>query len=261
VSLGAKKRFGQNFLQDGNVIAKILDVMNPRPDDHFVEIGPGHGAITEPLSRKCATLDVVEIDRDLVAKLEQRQWPGNVRINAGDALKFDFSQLVSGDRKLRMAGNLPYNISTPLLFHLLDSAALFADFHVMLQKEVVDRMVAEPGNKQYGRLTVMLAARCEIEHLFNIKPNCFRPAPKVDSSFARLVPLDEPLVSDAEYPLFKKVVTQAFSMRRKTLSNALRPIMEPDDIEAAGIDPGLRAETLYPEEFLALAHMVPDEDA
>jgi len=260
MSGGAKKRFGQNFLHDGNIIAKIVDSIYPQSDEHFVEIGPGHGAITAPLSRKCKHLDVIEIDRDLIAELEQRDWQGKVTINPGDALKFDFSKLSRNGEQLRMAGNLPYNISTPLLFHLLDSATLFTDLHVMLQKEVVDRMIAEPGNKQYGRLTVMLAARCQIEHLFNIKPNCFRPAPKVDSSFARIVPLDEPLVSDEQYPIFKKVVTQAFSMRRKTLSNALRPIMDPEDIEAAGIDPGLRAEALYPEEFLALSTLVPENE-
>jgi len=254
---GAKKRFGQNFLQDGNVIAKIIDAIDPRDDEHFVEIGPGHGAITEPLSRACRKLDVIEIDRDLAAELQHKKWPGEVRLHVGDALKFDFSTLVKRDEKLRMAGNLPYNISTPLLFHLLDSAHLFTDMHVMLQKEVVDRMAAEPGSKQYGRLTIMLAARCQVDSLFNIKPTSFRPAPRVDSSFARLLPLDEPLVTDEMYPQFKKVVTQAFSMRRKTLSNALRPIMDPEDIEDAGIDPGLRAEALYPEEFLSLAQMLP----
>jgi len=255
VSVRAKKRFGQNFLHDGNAIARIIDAINPRADDHFVEIGPGQGAISEPLCRRSKRLDVIEIDRDLAAELRQRDWPGEFQLHEADALRFDFSQLPAANDKLRLAGNLPYNISTPLLFHLLDSANLFEDIHVMLQKEVVDRMAAEPGSKQYGRLTVMLAARCEVIPLFDIKPGCFRPAPKVYSSFARLLPSAEPLVSDEMLPIYKAVVTQAFSMRRKTLSNALRKLMEPEDIEAAGIDPGLRAEVLTPEEFLALANM------
>jgi 16S rRNA (adenine1518-N6/adenine1519-N6)-dimethyltransferase len=248
-----KKRFGQNFLHDGNIINKIVDVIRPEPDDHIVEIGPGRGAITAALSQRVKQVDVVEIDLDLATALEARSWNGEVRVHRGDALKFDFGTLPLANEQLRLVGNLPYNISTPLLFHFLETAKLFQDLHVMLQKEVIDRMVAGPGSKQYGRLTVMLAARCEVEQLFNIKPNSFTPAPKVDSSFARLVPLTEPLVSDALYPAYKEIVTKAFGMRRKTLSNALKGTLDADTIDSVGIDPGLRAEVLSPEEFLLLA--------
>ncbi len=251
-----KKHFGQNFLHDGNIIGKIVDAIRPAATDHIVEIGPGRGAITEVVSRSVEKLDVVEIDRDLADALEQQPWAKNIRVNRGDALKFDFSTLPYEGEALRLVGNLPYNISTPLLFHFLDSAVLFQDIHVMLQKEVVQRMAAEPGNKQYGRLTAMLAARCEVEHLFNIGPNCFTPPPKVDSSFARLTPLATPLVSDELYPAYKQVVTQAFGMRRKTLSNSLKLLLNADAIAAAGIDPGLRAEVLAPKDFLELAKRI-----
>ncbi len=251
-----KKRFGQNFLHDGNIVQKIVDAVAPQEQDHLVEIGPGRGAITEQLSRIALLTDVIEIDLDLADALEQRQWPHTVEVHRGDALKFDFSALARDGEKLRLVGNLPYNISTPLLFHFLDSAHLFADMHVMLQKEVIDRMVAAPGTKQYGRLTVMLAARCEVEHLFNIKPGSFTPPPKVDSSFARLIPSRIPLVAESQYDAFKQVVTQAFGLRRKTLSNALKGLLDSNAIEDCGIDPGLRAEVLTPEEFLLLAEQL-----
>jgi len=251
-----KKRFGQNFLHDGNIINKIVAVIRPEPHDHIVEIGPGRGAITNALSQQVKLVDVVEIDLDLAAALEERSWNCDVRVHRGDALKFDFSALPLTNEKLRLVGNLPYNISTPLLFHFLNTAQLFQDLHVMLQKEVIERMVAPPGSKQYGRLTVMLAARCEVEQLFNIRPNSFTPAPKVDSSFARLIPLAEPLVSDELYPAYKQVVTQAFGMRRKTLSNSLKGTLDAETIESVGIDPGLRAEVLSPEEFLLLAEQL-----
>jgi len=250
-----KKRFGQNFLHDGNIIGKIVDAVSPQETDHMVEIGPGRGAITEKLCAASHCVDVVEIDLDLASSLEQQPWATPLEVHRGDALKFDFSTLPRRNEQLRLIGNLPYNISTPLLFHFLDTAHLFADIHVMLQKEVVDRMVAEPGTKQYGRLSVMLAARCEVEHLFNIGPNCFIPPPKVDSSFARLTPLEQPLVPDDLYPAFKRVVTQAFSMRRKTLGNALKKLISAEAIEATGIDPKLRAEVLSPEQFLTLAKL------
>ncbi|MDG1463186.1 MAG: 16S rRNA (adenine(1518)-N(6)/adenine(1519)-N(6))-dimethyltransferase RsmA, partial [Gammaproteobacteria bacterium] len=224
--------------------------------DHFVEIGQGRGAITEAISSSVERLDVVEIDRDLADALEQQVWAKNIRVNRGDALKFDFSTLPHDGEMLRLVGNLPYNISTPLLFHFLESAELFQDIYVMLQKEVVQRMAAEPGTKQYGRLTAMLAARCEVDHLFNIGPNCFTPPPKVDSSFARLTPLKKPLVSDELYPAYKQVVTQAFGMRRKTLGNSLKGLLDVEAISAAGINSGLRAEVLSPRDFLKLAEKI-----
>ena len=251
-----KKRFGQNFLHDGNIINKIIAVIRPEAHDHIVEIGPGRGAITEALSKQVERIDVIEIDQELAAALEVRRWNCDIGVHRGDALKFDFRTLQLSGEKLRLVGNLPYNISTPLLFHFLETAQLFQDMHVMLQKEVIERMVAVPGSKQYGRLTVMLAARCEVEQLFNIKPNSFIPPPKVDSSFARLIPLAEPLVSAALYPAYKQVVTQAFGMRRKTLSNALKGTLDADTIDSVGIDPGLRAEVLSPAEFLLLAEQL-----
>ena len=251
-----KKRFGQNFLHDANIISKIIDAIRPAADDHVVEIGPGRGAITRALSDQVEHVDVVEIDHDLADALEALEWASTIDIHRGDALKFDFSTLPKTGKKLRLVGNLPYNISTPLLFHFLDSAELFADMHVMLQKEVIERMAAEPGSKQYGRLSVMLAARCEVDHLFNIKPNSFTPAPKVDSSFARLIPSVIPLVDAESYPTYKQVVTAAFGMRRKTLNNALKGLLDTEQIEAVGIDPGLRAEVLSPSEFLLLAEQL-----
>ena len=255
-----RKRFGQNFLRDNNIIHKIIDAVRPAATDHFVEIGPGQGAITEPLCLATGGLDVIEIDRDLATALRERDWPGEVRVHEADALRFDFAGLAA-DRPLRLVGNLPYNISTPLLFHLLDQASLFSDLHVMLQKEVVQRMAAGPGTKQYGRLSVMLAARCEVVPLFNISANCFYPPPRVESSFARLLPLPDPLVPDALYPRFRELVTAAFGMRRKTLANALRRHLSADEISGTGIDPGLRAEMLSPAEFLKLAELpVPHRD-
>jgi 16S rRNA (adenine1518-N6/adenine1519-N6)-dimethyltransferase len=251
-----KKRFGQNFLDDGNIISKIIAAIKPQPNDHVVEIGPGRGAITQAMSNSVEELDVIEIDLDLADNIEKQVWAKNIRVNRGDALKFDFSTIPNDGEELRLVGNLPYNISTPLLFHFLNSSALFKDIHVMLQKEVVQRMAAEPGSKQYGRLTVMLAARCKVEHLFDIKPNSFSPPPKVDSSFARLTPLNTPLVIDELYPAYKEVVTKAFGMRRKTLANSLKGLLNTDQISAAGIDPGLRAEKLTPMNFLNLAKKI-----
>ena len=257
----ARKRFGQNFLHDAGIIRRIIDSINPQPEDHFVEIGPGRGAMTRPLAAAAGTLDVIEIDRDLAAALRTRDWFDTITLHEADALKFDFAQLDTGGRKLRLAGNLPYNISTPLLFHLLRYRDLFADLHVMLQKEVVQRMTAEPGNKNYGRLTVALAAHCSVESLFVIRPGAFTPAPKVDSAFARLVPLAKPLVSPAEQDAFDTVVRLAFGQRRKQLGNALQTVLPAAAIEAAGIDPRLRAEALTVTDFVTLARSTRAGDA
>ncbi|MGI9291660.1 MAG: 16S rRNA (adenine(1518)-N(6)/adenine(1519)-N(6))-dimethyltransferase RsmA [Gammaproteobacteria bacterium] len=249
----ARKRFGQNFLHDPQIIQRIIDAANPKPDDHFIEIGPGQGAITQPLAKHSGKLDVIEIDRDLAAALQKHEWSDRFTLHNEDALQFSFETLETNKQSLRLVGNLPYNISTPLLFHILESYELFKDIHVMLQKEVVQRMTASPGNKQYGRLTVALAARCHVESLFIIKPGAFNPAPKVDSAFARLVPLTEPLITAEESPAFDAVIRHAFGQRRKQLANALSPIMDSTKISSAGIDPKLRAENLKVEEFVELA--------
>jgi len=252
----ARKRFGQNFLHDRGTIARIIDALAPVREDHFVEIGPGQGAITRPLSEVCAELDVIEIDRDLAATLEALDWARNISIYQADALKFDFNSLrPDSGNKLRLVGNLPYNISTPLLFHILTFDQLFSDMHVMLQKEVVQRMTAGPGSRTYGRLSVALAARCEVQSLFVIKPGAFNPAPKVHSAFARLTPLPEPLVSAKEAPLFDEILRCAFGQRRKQLRNALQPVMTAKMIEKAGVDPSSRAEQLPVEQFVSLTRI------
>ncbi|MBT8422417.1 MAG: 16S rRNA (adenine(1518)-N(6)/adenine(1519)-N(6))-dimethyltransferase RsmA [Gammaproteobacteria bacterium] len=248
----ARKRFGQNFLHDPAIIARLVDAIAPADTDHIIEIGPGQGAMTQPLSQRCGRLEVIELDRDLADRLEQEAWMTNVALHRGDALHFDFSGLSTAPRSLRLAGNLPYNISTPLLFHILTYQHLFRDVHVMLQREVVDRMTAAPGSRTYGRLSVALAARCEVESLFVIKPGAFRPAPKVQSAFARLIPHDKALIAPAEAAVFDEVLRCAFSQRRKQLGNALRPVLDSDAIRAAGIDPQQRAEQLHVEQFVAL---------
>ncbi len=250
-----RKRFGQNFLHDAGIIRRIVDSMSPQATDHFVEIGPGRGAMTQPLLAAIGTLDVVEIDNDLADRLEQQDWFKEVTLHRSDALKFDFRQ-VKTDTGLRLAGNLPYNISTPLLFHFLEQIELFIDMHVMLQKEVVQRMTAEPGNKNYGRLTVALAAHCEVESLFVIKPGAFTPAPKVDSAFARLTPLQTALIKPSEQDNFDAVLRHAFGQRRKQLGNALSPVLSNAQIEAAGIDPRQRAENLHVEDFVRLTRQL-----
>jgi 16S rRNA (adenine1518-N6/adenine1519-N6)-dimethyltransferase len=249
-----RKRFGQNFLRDPMVVARIIQAIDPRPGEHLVEIGPGRGAITTELLKTAGELDAVELDRDLIEPLTQLcARLGRLRIHATDALKLEFRTLAEDGRPLRVVGNLPYNISTPLLFHLLDQAACIQDMHFMLQREVVARMAAEPGSKQYGRLSVMLQTFCEVEPLFDIGPGAFHPPPKVHSAFVRLRPLPEPRVPIPDRPVFEHLVAQAFSQRRKTLRNSLRPLLSPDDLSATGIDPGLRAESLNIAQFARLA--------
>ena len=254
----ARKRFGQNFLHDKGVIQRILESIGPGHDEHFVEIGPGRGAITEHLAKQSGKLDVIEIDRELAAELREAQWviEADVKIHMADVLNFDFASLSDVGSSMRLAGNLPYNISTPLLFHLLDFHNLFSDIHVMLQKEVVQRMTASPGTRSYGRLTVALAARCQVEKLFNIGSGAFSPAPKVESSFARLIPMTKPLVSESEQTAFDAVLREAFGKRRKQLANALQTLLSTDAIEAAGIDPLVRAETLPVTAFVALGQQL-----
>jgi 16S rRNA (adenine1518-N6/adenine1519-N6)-dimethyltransferase len=247
-----RKRFGQNFLTDRNIIDKIITCLGPGDTDHFVEIGPGKGAISQALNAAAGQLDVIEIDRDLVTDLESQPWASEINIHSADALKFPFDELVTNQEKLRLVGNLPYNISTPLLFHVLDYRNLFTDIHVMLQKEVVERMTAPPGSRTYGRLSVMLAATCEVTKLFEIRPGSFSPAPRVDSAFARLEPLEKPHVTATDTPALRKIVTAAFGQRRKQISNALRDFLSPEELIQAGVDPTSRAEQLTIDNFVSL---------
>jgi len=251
-----RKRFGQNFLHDPNIIQKIITSINSQNEDHFVEIGPGQGAITEPLSKAAGKLDVIEIDQDLADDLLTRPWANKLNIHRGDALRFPFNTISTKPAALRLAGNLPYNISTPLLFHILNYYQLFRDIHIMLQKEVVQRMTAPPGSKTYGRLTVALAARCRVESLFVIGPGAFRPAPKVESAFARLIPLPQPLITESEAPVFDDILRRTFGQRRKQLQNTLRNMLTAEQIQAIGIAPTIRAEMLSVEQFVALTQAV-----
>lgn len=250
----ARKRFGQNFLSDPNIIRKIIEAIRPLPGDRMVEIGPGLGAMTEPLMARLDHLHVVEIDRDLIARLKTAHSPDKLTIHEGDALKFDFGSLVADGAPLRVVGNLPYNISTPLLFHLADYAETVYDMHFMLQKEVVERMVAEPGDADFGRLSVMLQYRFWMEWLIDVPPESFDPAPKVDSAVVRLIP--KPLSDLRAKSLDKlgKVVLQAFSQRRKMLRNTLKGTLDDTGFAALGIDPTRRAEDIPVEDYVRIAN-------
>lgn len=252
----ARKRFGQHFLHDRNIIERIVNAIDPQPDDHLVEIGPGLGAITLPLLERVNELHAVELDRDVIPLLKEKAAAatGQLTVHPADALKFDFAALADRiGRPLRLAGNLPYNVSSPLLFHFLAFRGVISDMHFMLQKEVVDRMAAPPGSKVYGRLSVMLAADCRIEPLFNIRPGAFQPPPKVDSAVVRLTVLPEPPFPMPDRDLFARLVAAAFGQRRKTLRNSIRTLLDAAAIEQAGIDPRARAETLSAAEFGRLA--------
>ncbi|MBS4098921.1 MAG: 16S rRNA (adenine(1518)-N(6)/adenine(1519)-N(6))-dimethyltransferase RsmA [Sulfuricella sp.] len=254
-----RKRFGQNFLTDRHYIDSCIRAIHPAPADNLVEIGPGLGALTLPLLKILNRLRVVEIDRDIVARLERDIPPEKIAIHSCDALKFDFGSLLpspetGGEGKLRVVGNLPYNISTPLLFHLADFAANIRDCHFMLQKEVVERMVAEPASPEYGRLSVMLQYRFAMEYLFTVPGGAFNPPPKVESAFVRMIPL-APLPHPAQdEELFGRIVAAAFAQRRKTLRNTLREFLSVEDFATLGIDPILRGETLGVEEFVRIAN-------
>lgn len=252
----ARKRFGQHFLHDARIIDRIVEAIGPRPGDALVEIGPGHGALTAPLLEAAGRLDAIEIDRDLAAALRERYSAQVLTLHGTDALRFDFAALAADrGQRLRVVGNLPYNISTPLLFHLLATPTAIRDLHIMLQKEVIDRICAEPDSDDYGRLTVMLAPWMRAEHLFDVGPGAFNPPPRVWSAVARLTMREVPAFPvDARYG---RVVAAAFSQRRKTLRNALRSLLDASAIEACGIDPGVRAETLPPSAYAALAQAVP----
>jgi len=246
-----RKRFGQNFLVSPGIIGKIIDAIAPQPGDRMVEIGPGLGALTEPLLARLDHLHVVEIDRDLIAGLSERFPPERLTIHAGDALAFDFAVLGSD---LRVVGNLPYNISTPLLFHLAEAAAAIRDMHFMLQKEVVDRMVAAPGKADYGRLSVMLQYRFDVERLFLVPPGAFQPAPQVDSAIVRLLPKPAAQLTVRDPALFAKLVATAFGQRRKMLRNNLRKLVDEAGLAEAGIEPTARAEELSVADYVCLAN-------
>jgi 16S rRNA (adenine1518-N6/adenine1519-N6)-dimethyltransferase len=251
-----RKRFGQHFLHDPAIIDRIVTAIHPQTDDNLVEIGPGQGAITLPLLRAAGELHVVELDRDLVGPLQQQaRDAGKLTIHNTDALRFDFCGL-AGSGPLRIVGNLPYNISTPLLFYLLEQSRCINDMHFMLQKEVVDRLAAEPGTGQYGRLSVMVQYRCEVTPLFTIGAGAFRPPPRVESAFVNLRPYHTLPVTVQDETVLAAVVRQAFSQRRKTLRNVLREMLDVDAMQALGIDPALRAEMLGIREFAALANQV-----
>ncbi len=247
----ARKRFGQNFLVDEQVIADIIRIIRPEPDDTMVEIGPGLGALTRPLLRHLRRLHVVEIDRDIIARLKTDYPQDRLVIHEGDALQFDFAGLPA---PLRIVGNLPYNISSPLLFHFSAYASRIADMHFMLQNEVVERMVAEPSTPAYGRLSVMLQYRFHMEKLLDVPPECFRPAPKVDSAIVRMIPLPPAAIAVKDARTFAQVVAAAFGQRRKTLRNTLRDYLSEADFDALGIDAQLRAENLGVAEFAKIAN-------
>lgn len=252
----AKKRFGQNFLTDQSVIASLVEAISPKSDDLMVEIGPGLGALTKPLLQKLNHLHVVEVDRDIIAWMQKEYAQsngklGNITILNADALKFDFTSL---GNNLRVTGNLPYNISTPILFHLLENVSSITDMHFMLQKEVVERMVAEPSTPAYGRLSVMLQYRLKMDYLITVPPEAFVPAPKVESAFVRCVPhATLPFVANDD-AMFAKVVLAAFGQRRKTLRNTLKGLLEDDGFTALNINSQLRAENLSVADFVAIAN-------
>lgn len=284
-----RKRFGQNFLVDQASITSCLEAINPQPEDLMVEIGPGLGALTKPLLQRLNHLHVVEIDRDIIAWMKGHYPQGKLTIHEYDALKFDFNQIQPGSRtrmitsqqegsdetvqevrrgaddaatkvsalslkRIRVVGNLPYNISTPLLFHLLDNADNIIDMHFMLQKEVVERMVAPPSTPAYGRLSVMLQYRLQMEYLFTVPPEAFDPAPKVESAFVRTVPYTRLPLKAEDEGLLAKVVTTAFGQRRKTLRNTLKGLLDDEGFSTLGIDPQARAENLSVAEFVAIAN-------
>ena len=254
----ARKRFGQNFLHDPTIIGRIISAINPKPDQHLVEIGPGLGALTEEILLEAGALEAVELDRDLIPVLRTKffRYEGKFTIHEADALKFDFASLQNDERPLRVVGNLPYNISTPLIFHLLSFSGLISDMHFMLQKEVVERLAAQPGEDHYGRLGIMAQYYCKVEKLFIVPPGAFNPAPKVDSAIVRLIPHTTLPIEAKDPNLLADVVRTAFGQRRKTLRNNMKGLITGDQLEALGIDPGLRPERLSLAQFIAISDAI-----
>lgn len=251
----AKKKFGQNFLVDQNIIADIVSAIRPVADDNMVEIGPGLGALTRPLLKRLNYLHVVEIDRDIIARLKTDYPQDKIIIHEGDALELDFAKLGA---PLRIVGNLPYNISSPLLFHFAEYTERITDMHFMLQNEVVERMVASHSTKAYGRLSVMLQYRFFMEKLLDVPPESFRPAPKVDSAIVRMIPLPAEQILVRNETLFAAIVAAAFGQRRKTLRNTLRSYLQESEFTTLNIDPQLRAENLSVADFVRVANYCDD---
>ena len=249
----ARKRFGQHFLHDRNIVERIIRAIDPGPGDRLLEIGPGYGALTYPLLEHCKRLTAIEIDRDLIPVLEGKARDlGELELINADVLEFDLDSL-PGEGAYRLVGNLPYNISTPLLFHLLESVGRIIDMHFMLQREVALRIVAGSGDTNYGRLSVMLQQRCDCEYLFDVAPTCFRPPPRVDSAVVRLRPLPAPRHDHGDAAVFSRIVQTAFGQRRKTIANSLKSLVDRDLLERCGIDPGLRAENLDVGDYARLS--------
>lgn len=253
----ARKRFGQNFLHDTGVINRIAAAVHPTPGDHLVEIGPGQGALTESLVDSGCRLDVIELDRDLVpGLLAAFSLKPGFKLHSADALKFDFASLLQGQERLRVVGNLPYNISTPLIFKLLENAGIIQDMHFMLQLEVVERLAAGPGSKNWGRLGIMAQYHCQVENLFEVPPEAFSPRPKVQSAIVRLTPHREPPWTACDESTLRQVVQASFAQRRKTLRNNLKGFISDGGLRELGIDPGARAETLELAQFIDIANTI-----
>ncbi|WP_299490776.1 16S rRNA (adenine(1518)-N(6)/adenine(1519)-N(6))-dimethyltransferase RsmA [uncultured Shewanella sp.] len=256
----ARKRFGQNFLTDHNIINSIVGAIAPDDEHVMVEIGPGLGALTEPVAEGIEKLTVVELDKDLVERLKSHPTlKDKLDIHQGDALQFDFSQLVQHDKQLKVFGNLPYNISTPLMFHLFEFSQYIKNMHFMLQKEVVLRLSASPGTKAYGRLTVMAQYFCQVMPVLEVPPGCFTPAPKVDSAVVRLVPFKTKPYPCKDVEVLRHITMTAFNMRRKTLRNNLKQLISDADFEQLGIDSTRRPEQISVQEYVALANLLCDK--
>ncbi len=252
-----RKRFGQHFLHDPNILRQIVDAIQPKPTQSIVEIGPGQGALTHLMLERAQQMTAIELDRDLIPLLQESTHAiGTLNLINADALDFDFSSLTSTPQHLRITGNLPYNISTPLIFHLLEYLPLIKDMHFLLQKEVVDRLAAQPGSSAYGRLSVMVQYYCSATRLFRVGPGAFRPPPKVDSAVVRLIPHSPIPFQANHYPGFSALVRQAFSQRRKTLRRSLKSWASEKDFLNAGIDSGLRPEQLSPQQFVELSNVL-----
>ncbi|REL28304.1 16S rRNA (adenine(1518)-N(6)/adenine(1519)-N(6))-dimethyltransferase RsmA [Thalassotalea euphylliae] len=253
----AKKRFGQNFLHNDAIISRIVDAINPEPGENLIEIGPGLGALTEPVVERAGDLSVVELDRDLAERLRHHPFLAqHLTIHEIDALKFDFSTLATAEQPLRVFGNLPYNISTPLIFHLLSFKADIKDMHFMLQKEVVDRMAAQPDSKAYGRLSIMTQYQCEVESVMEIGPEAFQPPPKVDSAIVRLIPRRDINNQVECLKTLNSVCVTAFNQRRKTIRNSFKKLVSAEELESLGLTPTLRPENLTIDNYISLANYI-----
>lgn len=256
----AKKRFGQNFLIDENIIQRIVHLINPLATQNILEIGPGLGALTQELLKRAEKISVIELDKEIIPKLKFNcDGLGELKIHQQDALKMDFKQLAK-DKPIRIIGNLPYNISTPLLFHLFKFLPQIKDMHFMLQKEVVERMVAKPGNKTYGRLSVMTQYFCDAELLFIVPPEAFHPAPKVESAIVRLIP-KQPMIKVENFSIFENLVVQAFNQRRKTIRNVWKSLITEEDLQSLAIQSSLRPENLSLQDFMRVANWLAEKPA